>query len=623
MPLASQSGGVAIEPFAAFFLPRMNWRSSGWLAGAAISLALFIVFIEQPARLARHRTTIAPRVAPRFDPASISVIEVRTPGKPEFRILKTNGLWQVSSSDLHPARQHLAEGLLQRIASLRGLSVLSTEELRARPQATAEFGLNPAAASVTLIAPSGPTELLLGVRSVQGSQVYCQIVGIPGIFAADADLADLLPTDPLGWRETILIPLDRLAFDRIRVDPQGAPFTLARNSTNGLWNLIEPRIARADPNRVGILIRQLGFMQIRDFIAPTSAPPPEFTGLKPPRLTVSLARGSNEVFGVSFGGPVTNAAAIYAQRPGEPDLLTVPVEAAELLRVSYKDLLDRRILRFDPASLREIEFTGREPFRLSRLPAGWRIIPGDLAADASLVDRLVAGLAVLEIIDIAKEVVTDLDLSTYGLAPPASRLTLRQTPGDTNDIAAVLEIGGLKDNRRFARVQGEQPVYLLNPADLEAVPTSAWQLRDRTVWQFDSAQVSAITIRDATLEWTLRRQGTNDWTVPPGLRNEINPFALDEALHVAGSSRALSWVASGDARNQALGIGKGPELMFELRGNTSTNQLRVAFGKRSPAGNRYVATTLADGARLTFELPGNACDDLLRELGVAESSSPP
>jgi hypothetical protein len=601
----------------------MNWRSTGWLAGAAIALALFIVFVEQPARLARNRTAVAPRVAPQFDPGSITAIEIQSPGQAGFTILKTNGLWLIATANPHPAQQHLAEGLLQRVASLRGYSVLSPSELRERPQAAAEFGLNPATATITFVSTSGPTELLLGVRSVQGSQVYCQLVGVPGIFAADADLADLLPTDPGGWRETTLIPLDRLVFDRIRVDPQGAPFTLARNSTNGLWSLIEPRYARADPNRVGILIRQLGFVQIRDFIAPTSAPPPELTGLKPPRLTVSLARGSNEVFGVSFGHPITNAPALYAQRPGESDLLTVPIEAAELLRLSYKDLLDRRILRFEPATLGEIEFSGRDAFRLTRTPSGWRLFPGDLPADNTLVDRLLASLAVLEIIDIAKEVVTDLDLSTYGLAPPAGRLILRTTPGDTNDVAALLEIGGLKDNRQFARVQGEQPVYLLNPADLEAVPTASWQLRDRTVWQFESAQVSAITIRNADLEWTLRRQGTNDWSVPPGLRNEINPFALEEALHVTGTSRALSWVASGDARHAALGIGSGPELMLELRGNTFTNQLRVAFGKRTPAGNRYVATTLSDGSQLTFELPGDACDDLLRELGIVEPTSPP
>ena len=132
-----------------------------------------------------------------------------------------------------------------------------------------------------------------------------------------------------------------------------------------------------------------------------------------------------------------------------------------------------------------------------------------------------------------------------------------------------------------------------------------------------------MTIRQANLEWTLRRQGTNDWTLPPGLRNDINPFALDEALHVAGTARALSWVASGDARSQALGIGRGPELTLELRGHAATNQIRITFGKRTPSGNLYVATTFADGARLTFELPGSTCDDLLRELGVAESGSTP
>ncbi len=594
----------------------MNWRSTAWLTGIAAALALFILVVERPARLARNRTAVAPPVVPGFDPASVTSIEIRVPNQDTFRIVRSNDLWFVAPPHAYPARQHLAEGLLERVATLRGHSILTTAELRARPLAPVEFGLSPATAAVTISSPSGPLELLLGLRSLQGHQVYCQFSGIPGIFAADAALADHIPTQPLGWRETTLFPLDRLAFDHIRIDTQDAPFTLARNPTNGVWSLAEPRTARADPQRVGILIRQLGFLQINDFIAATAAPPAEIAGLKPPRLTVRLARGNNEVFGVAFGAPVSNTPALYARRLAEPETLTVPSEASQLLRLSYKDLLDRRLLRFDPGSLREIEFASADPFRLALLPDGWRLLPADIPADAALVDRLLASLAALEMIDIAKEIVTDLDLASYGLAPAPRQLILRTSPGDTNATVAVLETGALQNNLLCARVRGEQPVYLLNPADLDAVPTAAWQLRDRRLWQFDAPQVAAVTIRLPDNEWTVRRQGTNDWSVPPGLRNEINPFALDEALHAAGVSRALSWIAAGDSRDQDLGIGRGPELALELRGNNTTNLLRLALGKRSPAGHRYAATTLPDGSRLTFELHGPTCDDLLRELGV-------
>lgn len=600
----------------------MNWRTTGWLILATVTLALFIAAFERPARLARLRAVADPRVLPAFEPAAVRSVLIRFPSN-DIVILRTNDAWEVALPERRPAQADRVENLLRQIAELQGRSVLSASELRARPQAAAEFGLNPPAVTIALANPSGQLELLLGARSVNGRQVFYQAAGVLGIFATDAALLDALPTDPDGWRDRTLIPLDRLEFDRLRVSTAGTAFTLARNPATGLWEMVEPRPARADSERVGILLRQLSFLQVLHFVAPTSAPPADAIGLQQPRLTLSLGRGPRDVYQLTFGATVTNAPAVFARRAGSDDLLAVPLDAVELLRLSYKDLLDRRVLRFDRAAVREIAFEGPEAFQVVLESQGnWRLLPANRPADTPVIQRLLAQLDTLEIADIAKEVVTDLDLHTYGLAPPAGRITLRSRPGDTNAVLAVLETGALRDNRVFARIPGEQPVYALFPSDIEQLPTASWKVRDRALFPFDPSRVAAINVSHQGLDWSIRRIATNDWAVPAGWRSELNPFALEEAVFRLSQARATEILGEGDVRH--LGTTNGPQVTLVFRATPPRPPLRLSFGKSSPGGHRYTAVTTPDGTRLTCELPAAVFEDLWREIGLANPGvSPP
>lgn len=599
----------------------MNWRNTLWLLIVTAVLALFILAVERPARLAHDLAAAVPRIVPAFHPASIHSLEIRSASN-IVHLEKTAARWEIAGPTRRPAQGHLIDDLLRRVADLTGRSVLSIAELRANPQITSEFGLNPPALQVTASGPESRVDLLFGVRNVTGSQVFFQVSGQPGIFTAPASLIDGLPASTDAWRDTTLIPLDQLRFDRLRVAGPAAAFTLVRPATNRNWEIAEPRPARADSDRVHHLLGRLQTTQIRRFLPPAASPPPETTGLQPPRLVLTLLQGSREVFTLALGAPTTPDGSILAHRPDEEDLLVVPAEVLDLLRLSYKDLLERRILRFDPAAIAEIAVEAPDPFRLVRQAGAWRLWPSDVPADAQLIQRLLLHLSRLEFLDIAKEVVTDLDLPTYGLAPPAARFTLRALPGDTNASLAVLETGALRDNRVFARVPGEDSVYALNPADVEELPTVPWRWRDRSLWRFEPAQIASIAVRNDGLDWAIRRVAENDYLPSPGWRNEINPFALEEALFELGQSRALRWVESGDARAHIFGTATGPQVTLAFRASPPQPPLQIAFGKTSAAGHRYAAVTTPDGARLTFELPGAVFDRLWTEIGFTEAGQP-
>jgi hypothetical protein len=602
----------------------MHWRSTIVLVIVAATMALAILVLERPARVARRMEAETPQVLKTFAPRTITTIEIRSHSNSVI-VRKTRGAWEVSTPTWRPAHDPLVEGLLRRVADLRGKSLLTSAELEERPGAAADFGLDPPALSLVFAGTSGHAELYLGLRSLDGRSLFYRVKGVPGIFATEPDFFADLPTVPNHWRDKSLLtvdPLNSRAFDRLRVVGSGSAFTLVRSGTNGTWDLSEPRHARADADRVASLLRQLGTLDVLDFLSPTSAPPAEVAELRPPRCSLTLFRGSNEVFGLSFGATLTNSGAVLAQRSGDDQLLAVPPEAFELLRISYKQMLDSRILRFDTRQVREVVLRGREDFSLIREKGGWRLLPDELMADSELVKRMLDRLASLDILDIAKEVVTALDLPSYGLAPPTAQILLLASPGKTNNALAVLEIGGWGNGRIFARVPGEEPVYALNPAQVEDLPHASWQLRERTLWNFAPEQISLIGVRHQGSQWTVRRSGTNDWVVPAGWRHALNPFALDEALFQFSRARALRWVEAGSARATTFGTADGREVTLEFHKDATghAGALRITFGKSTLAGNRYAAMEFSDGQSLTFEFSGPVFEALWREIGLTEAT---
>lgn len=599
----------------------MYWRHSVWLVLSAAALAAFVLLVERPARLARSQAAIPTPILSDFQPRTVTHAEFRSPTN-QLQLRKTQGYWEILTDQWRPAEGRRLEAFLSHLAQLTGRSVLSTSELRERPNAPAEFGISPPALTVHLQRPQGPIELLLGARHVNDRQVFFQIVGLPGIFVADAGAFDALPPSANAWRDPTLVPLDRLDFDRLRVATPSTAFTLVRSTTDPSWTLTEPRTARADEQRIHLLLRQLAFSPVLDFLTPSNAPSTEAAGLHPPHLTLTLSRGTNTAYQLDLGHPVTNSPSLYARRSTDPEILTVPAETLDLLLVSYKDLLDRRLFRFDPSAVTDINVLSPTPFRIIQTNAGWHLFPDQLAADTTQVERLLHRLSHLEVLDVAKEVVTELDLATYGLAPPVRRIVLRAGSSHTNAPALVtLETGALQQNRVFARVPGEDPVYWLSPADVDDLPVASWQMRSRALWKFEPTQVARLTVRHQDLEWSLRRIGTNDWSAPSSWRKSVNPFALDEAVFRLGQTRALDILAQSEARARLLGADTGPRIIIDFLPSTSRPPLHLAIGKPSPAGHRYAFLLDPSSASppLSIEIPGADFDLLWQEINLADS----
>jgi len=583
----------------------MNTRHTGFWVTLALGLFAFIFLFE---RHWRRPDSGPPRVLPHLRAAAVTSVQVRPAGGLEIRAERTNGLWELTRPLRYPGQAASIENLLAALERLCASTVISAGDLRQRPNAPAEYGLD--APQVSLLLQPGDHRLLVGARTAPGDQVYLQVVGTEGVFVVGADLLQLIPRGVNDWRDTTWLQWKELPFDRVRVSSAERTFEVQRDAAGARW-LLRPLQVRADPARVEAALQDLRQLRVVQFVTDQPSPDLERYGLQPPDLALELARGTNTLLELHFGrSPTNQPGLVFARRSGAPGVVAVPREPLAAWRVKPEELRDRHL--FTPARAVDLlEVRGPETFSVVRQTSNtWRLSPQDWPADAGWVDDLLGTLVNWEVTQFVKDVVAPPELEKYGLAAPARQWVLKAvvpggTPG-TNLPLCEVDFGGTQEDRTFVRRRDEDTVYAVKTAELERLPTAAFQLRDRRIWSFTEQDVARLTIQQRGKVRQLLRQGTNSWSLAPGSQGIINDFAVEEAVHRLGELTAARWVAhfpmpgSPGADSPAVALPTALSaygfatnslaLTIELKGG---DRWSVTFGGTAPSGRTYAHVSLA------------------------------
>jgi hypothetical protein len=153
-------------------------------------------------------------------------------------------------------------------------------------------------------------------------------------------------------------------------------------------------------------------------------------------------------------------------------------------------------------------------------------------------------------------------------------------------------------------------------ADFYKLPRSAYQMRDRRLWNFAPSNVVSVTIFQHGQTRKLLRPPNGLWSLAPVFKGNINPFSPEVTIQDLGQLRAESWVGRGDHMPPGYGFAEEAHTVsVEVLANGRTQTFTVEFGKINPRLNRYAATRL-DGHRMIFEFPRQVYEGVLRDLTV-------
>lgn len=577
----------------------MNSKSTWvWLTIAAILFAA-VFGVE---KYWRKPPPVLQPLLPNFRAAAITSVQYTPAGQLEIRADRTNGQWQITKPITYPAQATSIETLLNALQQIAPMQTISGAELRQHPKADEEFGFQNRR-TLTLQTENDMRPIYLGNRTAPGDGVYVQIVGGESVFVVDAHLLELLPTKPDDWRNTALVDLPHLTFDRLSVSNAAAVVQLVQVATNLPWRLVFPIPARADNERLITSLQQLHTTRVKQFVTDNPAADLESFGFQTPELELALARGTNPIVTLQFGkSPTNDSTLIYARRVGLPSIFTVERQALKPWLIPLDAFRDPHLLTQIPA-LAEVEVGGQEPFtlQLGASTNGWQLKDSTLTLDQEWVNAFLLTLRTVTI-QHYKDSITGDDLPRYGLAEPQRTIRLFHRPGtdSTNTLFAELAFGTPMTNGLiFVRRADENPVYAINNADYGRLALAGWQLRTRQLWRFSETNTVRMVLQRGERKLDLRRASVNAWaSIPPS--RAINGSEVENIVKKFGALDASLWIARGEANRAALGFDTNSlSVSIEMKDGTRHD---VEFGAPTPDGYPIAAVKL-EGETWFFEFP--------------------
>ncbi len=531
---------------------RSTWR---WLI-LAVALLAFILFQQRYLRKAGGGPV---KVLPDLKAAEVTNVQVRPAAQLEIRAERTSGTWQLTEPLVSPAQTLSIEKLLAELEALTPAPYITARALRSRRNTDEDYGFAIPQASIIIEQPGYATRLRVGAKTAPGDQVFLQVVGVEGVYVVDADFLNYLPRTANDWRDTALINLDGLAFDRLGVTNGTKIFELRREGTNKLWRMVYPLQARANNPQVEQSLQALQSVRVRQFVSDDPKTDLETFGLQPPELEVALRQGTNTVARLQFGkSPTNDTRLVYGRRLGLNGIVAVRKDLLAPWYAQVNDFRDPFLVTWTtPVAV--IEVHGQDSFSLRQTNDAWRVFPQDFPADAGVLKELVSSLSGLQIVEFTKDVAIAPELPAYGLASPARQYLLRSAAtnsptGPTNPIVVEVDFGTNQADKVFARRPDESCVYAVKLADFRRLPGASWEMRERRIWNLSTNDVVGVTVRQQGRVRQMIRNGPHDWSLAPGAQGAINVLGLEETMSGLCRLAAAAWIGRGDPARARYGF---------------------------------------------------------------------
>jgi hypothetical protein len=464
----------------------VNPRTTALLLLAAALLGGFVWWYEvRGGEQRKIAADAAKRLFPGLEGGSIEWIELRTHDEPtpiDVRAERREGGWRITQPLDAEGDPVSLDGMATALAEVTSEGTIES------PQPAEVYGLGEKARVVRFHAKGQDHVLRLGKQAPLGPNSYASadedaaVLTVPTYRASSFDrkLADL--------RERRILRFDRGAIDGIDVTWPGGLVSLAKKGD--VWALSAPLQGPADDATVDKLLSDVGFLRAEDFVDEPRSDAE--LGLDAPELRIELHGGAPAGGGAAprlaleIGKPVPSKPKQRAVRvAGGPTFLVAVDRLADYPRrvVAYRF---KQAMTFSPTDARRIELTFQEPgggaptvAELVRGDAGWTLSSGEGLVSGKPT-RLVAELSRLHAVDIVSDAGDDAARRQSGLAPAAVTIRVFGTKTAQDEpLLATLEIGK-NDASGFTATAGPgSPIYRIDPALAEHVPTSleAWRSR--------------------------------------------------------------------------------------------------------------------------------------------------
>jgi hypothetical protein len=317
-----------------------------------------------------------------------------------------------------------------------------------------------------------------------------------------------------------LLNLDSKHISGIDLRYPGRELELVRNP-NHTWSILKPLKTDSDQGSVDGLTEAIARAQLTKTIEekPDSLKP---FGLDKPTVTLTVTTDDKGVLPALLVGrtsPVSNN--VYVKLANQPAVLMTTGDFAGAVTKNINDLRSHELMTFnmDDANQIVLRSGANPPIEIDRQGGQWRIVaPGHYIADADTVAQILTQLVDARIADFVTDAPTDL--GQYGLKNPQIEVSVYSGKDKTQHALLFgLEQPRAAKKAVYVKRGGEDSVYTVDDDLLTKVNLGLFDVRDKTVMNFDPLKIGRVEVENHGKQFTLSRDAGGKWQVTNAGKN--------------------------------------------------------------------------------------------------------
>lgn len=272
------------------------------------------------------------------------------------------------------------------------------------------------------------------------------------------------------------------------------------------WELSEPIDTRADQSAVGGIVDDIGSLNVQRSFAPTDNL--SKYGLADPAVKIVFQLKSGASHTIQLGDKDFSNSSVYALIDDSKNVNLVSTALLDETTKPVAQLRDRSLIDLNGSQVIALALNETsDDITVTKAQTGWEITsPRKTLADSSVVDALVSSLSSSKFTDVVSE--TSADLAKYGLAHPA--LTLEVTAQGGKQFRLLLE---KKGDDYYGRDASRPMIFRVDSATYNSFDKKLFDLRDKSILQFDPTSISTVTIQNATGTIQCSQGKDDQWSV--------------------------------------------------------------------------------------------------------------
>ncbi|HEX7127186.1 MAG TPA: DUF4340 domain-containing protein [Thermodesulfobacteriota bacterium] len=235
------------------------------------------------------------------------------------------------------------------------------------------------------------------------------------------------------------------------------------------WKVVAPRAVRTDQVNARRIVDAVAGAT-RDRVLEGVDPKAAEYGLAAPALTVTLETSAGPR-ALAFGANTPVGGGVYAQRPGQDEVLVLPAYVKTDANQSLFDLRDKQVLDVEADDVTRLEVrpgkgTAKPSLVITKDGDDWKVegTQAGREVDQYQAERVVEAATGMRMVEVVGD---DPGTATpRGLADPARTVVLELAGGERRTVTIGDAAGG---DRTPVRVEGDPTVYLVQASSLEAL----------------------------------------------------------------------------------------------------------------------------------------------------------